>query len=45
MELFERQFILSALDHNDWNRLRTVDEIGIPRTMSPPKDNVGRSLK
>jgi len=32
VELFERQFILSALDRNDWNRLRTADEIGIPRT-------------
>ena len=32
VELFERQFILSALDRTDWNRLHTADEIGIPRT-------------
>ncbi len=29
---FEKEMILEALDKNDWNRLRTADEIGIPRT-------------
>jgi transcriptional regulator of acetoin/glycerol metabolism len=28
----ERNLILATLERNDWNRLRTADEIGIPRT-------------
>ena len=29
---YERKLILGALQKNDWNRLRTAEEIGIPRT-------------
>ena len=32
MEGFERRLILSALEKNDWNRLRTAEDIGVPRT-------------
>lgn len=32
VERYERRLILEALDRNDWNRLRTAEEIGIPRT-------------
>jgi len=32
VDVYERQLILSALDRNDWNRLRTAEAIGVPRT-------------
>jgi DNA-binding NtrC family response regulator len=32
VDQYERNLILAALERNDWNRLRTADEIGIPRT-------------
>jgi DNA-binding NtrC family response regulator/tetratricopeptide (TPR) repeat protein len=32
VERFERRLILKALENNDWNRIRTAAEIGIPRT-------------
>ena len=32
VENFERRLILKALDENDWNRIRTAKQIGIPRT-------------
>jgi DNA-binding NtrC family response regulator/tetratricopeptide (TPR) repeat protein len=32
VERFERRLILEALNNNDWNRLRTAEELGIPRT-------------
>ena len=32
VEQYERRLILDALEKNDWNKLRTADAIGIPRT-------------
>jgi two-component system response regulator HupR/HoxA len=32
VERYERRLILDALNKNDWNRLRTAEEIGLPRT-------------
>jgi transcriptional regulator with PAS, ATPase and Fis domain len=32
VEQFERRLILNALDKNDWNRMRTADAVGVPRT-------------
>jgi transcriptional regulator with PAS, ATPase and Fis domain/Tfp pilus assembly protein PilF len=32
VERYERRLILKALENNDWNRIRTAAEIGIPRT-------------
>jgi DNA-binding NtrC family response regulator len=32
VERFERRLILKALEENDWNRSKTADQIGIPRT-------------
>ena len=32
VDRYERKLILDALQKNDWNRLRTAEEIGIPRT-------------
>jgi DNA-binding NtrC family response regulator len=32
VEHFERRLILNALYKNDWNRLRTAEELGVPRT-------------
>jgi transcriptional regulator with PAS, ATPase and Fis domain len=32
VEQFERRLILHALDKNDWNRMRTADAVGVPRT-------------
>jgi DNA-binding NtrC family response regulator/tetratricopeptide (TPR) repeat protein len=32
VEQYERRLILEALEKNDWNKLRTADAIGIPRT-------------
>lgn len=32
VEGYERKLILDALQKNDWNRLRTAEEVGIPRT-------------
>jgi DNA-binding NtrC family response regulator/tetratricopeptide (TPR) repeat protein len=32
VEEFERRLILEALEKNDWNRMRTAEEIGVPRT-------------
>jgi transcriptional regulator with PAS, ATPase and Fis domain len=32
VERYERRLILEALNKNDWNRLRTAEELGIPRT-------------
>ncbi len=32
VEQYERRLILDALDRNDWNRMRTADAIGVPRT-------------
>lgn len=32
VEQFERRLILNALEKNDWNRMRTADSVGIPRT-------------
>ena len=32
VEQYERRLILDALERNDWNKLRTADAIGIPRT-------------
>ncbi|MDH4337628.1 MAG: sigma 54-interacting transcriptional regulator [Candidatus Krumholzibacteria bacterium] len=32
VEQYERRLILNALDKNDWNRMRTADSVGVPRT-------------
>jgi DNA-binding NtrC family response regulator/tetratricopeptide (TPR) repeat protein len=32
VEQYERRLILSALENHDWNRMRTADAIGVPRT-------------
>jgi len=32
VERYERRLILDALNRNDWNRLRTAEFVGIPRT-------------
>ena len=32
VERYERRLILKALEQNDWNRTRTAEHIGIPRT-------------
>ena len=32
VECYERRLILDALSKNDWNRLRTAEELGLPRT-------------
>jgi DNA-binding NtrC family response regulator len=32
VERYERRLILDALNKNDWNRLRTAEELGLPRT-------------
>ena len=32
VERYERRLILKALEENDWNRSKTADQIGIPRT-------------
>ena len=32
VDQYERNLILAALERNDWNRVRTADEVGIPRT-------------
>jgi len=32
VERYERRLILEALNRNDWNRLRTAEYVGIPRT-------------
>jgi transcriptional regulator with PAS, ATPase and Fis domain len=32
VERYERRLILKALEQNDWNRSRTAEQIGIPRT-------------
>lgn len=32
VERFERRLILKALEDNEWNRLKTAEDIGIPRT-------------
>jgi Nif-specific regulatory protein len=32
VEQFERRLILNALEKHDWNRMRTADAIGLPRT-------------
>jgi DNA-binding NtrC family response regulator len=32
VERYERRLILDALNRNDWNRLRTAEDVGIPRT-------------
>jgi transcriptional regulator with PAS, ATPase and Fis domain len=32
VERFERRLILKALEDNDWNRFRTAEQVGIPRT-------------
>jgi DNA-binding NtrC family response regulator len=32
VEEFERRLILEALEKNDWNRMRTAEEICVPRT-------------
>jgi transcriptional regulator with PAS, ATPase and Fis domain len=32
VERYERRLILEALNKNDWNRLRTAEELGLPRT-------------
>jgi DNA-binding NtrC family response regulator/tetratricopeptide (TPR) repeat protein len=32
VERYERRLILDALNSNDWNRLRTAEKLGIPRT-------------
>lgn len=32
VERFERRLILKALEDNDWNRIRTAEQIGVPRT-------------
>jgi DNA-binding NtrC family response regulator/tetratricopeptide (TPR) repeat protein len=32
VERYERRLILSALNKNDWNRLRTAEDLGLPRT-------------
>jgi transcriptional regulator with PAS, ATPase and Fis domain len=32
VEQFERRLIIQALEANDWNRLKTAEEMGIPRT-------------
>jgi len=32
VDRYERRMILEALTKNDWNRLRTAEELGVPRT-------------
>ena len=32
VEQYERRLLLNALDRNDWNRMRTADSVGVPRT-------------
>jgi len=32
VERYERRLILEALQKHDWNRLRTAEELGVPRT-------------
>lgn len=32
VERYERRLILDALQKHDWNRLRTAEELGVPRT-------------
>ncbi len=32
VQQYERRLILDALHRNDWNRVRTSEEIGVPRT-------------
>jgi DNA-binding NtrC family response regulator/tetratricopeptide (TPR) repeat protein len=32
VERYERHLILKALEENDWNRVRTAEQIGIPRS-------------
>jgi transcriptional regulator with AAA-type ATPase domain/tetratricopeptide (TPR) repeat protein len=32
VERYERRLILDALNKHDWNRLRTAEELGLPRT-------------
>jgi transcriptional regulator with AAA-type ATPase domain/tetratricopeptide (TPR) repeat protein len=32
VERYERRLILDALNKHDWNRLRTAEELGVPRT-------------
>lgn len=32
VEQYERRLILDALERNDWNKVRTADAMGIPRT-------------
>ena len=32
VERYERRLILKALEENDWNRIKTAKQIGIPRT-------------
>jgi two-component system, NtrC family, response regulator AtoC len=32
VEQYERRLILRALENNEWNRMKTADSIGIPRT-------------
>ena len=32
VERYERRLILQALEENDWNKRKTAEQIGIPRT-------------
>jgi DNA-binding NtrC family response regulator len=32
VERYERRLILKALEDNEWNKIKTAEQIGIPRT-------------